>query len=251
MKLENGLAVLELEPNVPNVGGTMYPTLLWDDEDAVLIDAGLPGQAETIMKLIRQEGLQPENVTKIIITHQDMDHIGSLAQLANYINNYRADSNSVEVLSHQIEKPYIEFEKMPVKFTKETLEKLKKQMSELEKGHQQQFEGMFTNNKPFITGTLSHEQRLSCCGGIKILHTPGHTPGHISIYLEKYKTLVAGDALNIYADKLAGADPSFTYDIGQARKSLEVFSEYDIQRVICYHGGVLSGDINSGLNKLI
>ncbi len=251
MKLESGLAVLELEPNVPNVGGTMYPVLIWDEEDAVLIDTGLPGQAETITALIRQEGLQPESVTRIIITHHDMDHIGSLAQLTNYINSNGADSNSVEVLSHPIEKPYIQFEKMPIKFSKETLEKLKKQMSELQQGQQEQIQGMFSNNKPNVTGILNHEERLNCCGGIRILHTPGHTPGHICVYLERYKTLVAGDALNIYNGELAGAHPDFTYDTDMARRSIEVLTKYDIQRVICYHGGVLSGDINTMLNKLI
>ena len=38
-------------------------------------------------------------------------------------------------------------------------------------------------------------EELPFCGGITVIHTPGHTPGHICLYIGQNKTLIAGDAL--------------------------------------------------------
>src|SRR5947208_16452376 len=38
-------------------------------------------------------------------------------------------------------------------------------------------------------------ERLPDCGGINVLHTPGHTAGHISLHLPRIKPLIAGDAI--------------------------------------------------------
>ncbi|MFP3381467.1 MBL fold metallo-hydrolase, partial [Bacillus sp. SIMBA_069] len=43
--------------------------------------------------------------------------------------------------------------------------------------------------------TLIDGQELPFCGGIRVIHTPGHTPGHISLYLKQSKILIAGDSM--------------------------------------------------------
>ncbi len=250
MKINEGFAVLELEPNVPNMG-IIYPVLLWDEKEVVLIDAGLPGQAQSIMELVKKEGVQPERITKIIITHQDMDHIGSLAQIVKTVNNHSPEESKIQVYSHELEKPYIQGERMPIKFTKEMLEKKKQELAELTPEKRKEYEEMFSSNKPKVTDILNHGQVLPCCGGIKIIHTTGHTPGHISIYLEKYKTLIAGDALNGDNGRLAGPNPVHTYDMVQARKSLRILLDYEIDRVVCYHGGLVSGEIRNQIKEFI
>ncbi len=42
---------------------------------------------------------------------------------------------------------------------------------------------------------LADGQRLDLAGGVRVIFTPGHTPGHIALYLERSRTLIAGDAL--------------------------------------------------------
>ncbi len=248
MKIDEGFAILKLEPNVPNVAGFMYPVLIWDERDVVLVDAGLPGQGPRLLELISDEGVQPDRLTKIFITHQDMDHIGGLSFMANETN--RQGTAKTDVLSHELEKPYIQGEKMPIKFTKEMREKLEKQLEELPEEKRAQYQSTFGANKPAVTGAVSHGQEFDCCGGISIIHIPGHTPGHIAIYLKKYKTLVAGDALNTDGTSLIGPAPAYTYDIAQAIKSLVVLKEYDIQKIVCYHGGLLTGNINEQIEKI-
>ena len=42
---------------------------------------------------------------------------------------------------------------------------------------------------------LEDGSRLELAGGLRVIFTPGHTPGHLSLYLERSKVLIAGDAL--------------------------------------------------------
>jgi glyoxylase-like metal-dependent hydrolase (beta-lactamase superfamily II) len=84
----------------------------------------------------------------------------------------------------------------------------------------------------------------------EIIHTPGHTHGHICLYLHKYKTLVTGDALNVEGGQLIGPKQEYTYDMPLALTSLKKLLDYDIETIICYHGGIFKGDISNRISKL-
>jgi glyoxylase-like metal-dependent hydrolase (beta-lactamase superfamily II) len=88
-------------------------------------------------------------------------------------------------------------------------------------------------------------------GGTEIIATPGHMPGHISLYIKNYRTLIAGDALVIEEGKLAIANPNYTLDISEAKRSIKKLLDYDIQRIICYHGGEFREDIRNSLLEVI
>jgi glyoxylase-like metal-dependent hydrolase (beta-lactamase superfamily II) len=88
------------------------------------------------------------------------------------------------------------------------------------------------------------------CGGFKIIATPGHMPGHISIYLPESKTLISGDALVVQKGELEIANPQYSLDIEGTRASALNLSKLDIERVICYHGGLFDGDVHSALVKM-
>jgi glyoxylase-like metal-dependent hydrolase (beta-lactamase superfamily II) len=81
-------------------------------------------------------------------------------------------------------------------------------------------------------------ERLPYCGGIKVIHTPGHTVGHICLYLEQSRTLVAGDALAVEGGVLRPSLPALSHDVDQAVASLKQLSSVDIAAIICYHGGL-------------
>jgi glyoxylase-like metal-dependent hydrolase (beta-lactamase superfamily II) len=84
---------------------------------------------------------------------------------------------------------------------------------------------------------------LPILGGVKILHTPGHTPGSICLYLQSQKLLIAGDLLaNRFGLKLPSG--SFTADITQEIQSVKRVAgiEFDI---ICFgHGSPIMHDAN-------
>jgi len=59
-------------------GGNVY--LLVNDE-LVLIDTGMPGNAGQILKFIKKLGRDPNELVCVIITHSHIDHMGSLSEL--------------------------------------------------------------------------------------------------------------------------------------------------------------------------
>lgn len=90
---------------------------------------------------------------------------------------------------------------------------------------------------------LTDRDYFDFCGGIEIISTPGHMPGHISIYHKESKSLIVGDALVVENGELVIALPQYTLDMNEARKSIKKFLNYDIDRIICYHGGIYEKDI--------
>lgn len=233
MKIAEGLYVLELG----DTERRMNPTLVWDGSNTVLIDAGLPGQLENIREEVEKAVSSLDKINKIIITHHDMDHIGSLAAVI------KTSQNTIEVLCHDGEKPYVQGDKMPIKMTPQRLNSMpedrRKEMLEMQK-----------KLKTKVDETIEDEQELPYCGGIKVIYTPGHTPGHICLYLKKYKTLITGDAMNVVDGKLVGPKPEFTFDMKQALESLKKLTKYDVQTVVCYHGGVYTGNVNERIAEL-
>ncbi|HKJ92492.1 MAG TPA: MBL fold metallo-hydrolase, partial [Longimicrobiales bacterium] len=101
-----------------------------------------------------------------------------------------------------------------------------------------------------VTRALQDGDELPYCGGILVLHTPGHTPGHISLYLRRSKTLVSGDALVSENGVLQGPRPGATPDMATAVASLSKLTGLDIVTAITYHGGVVKENVKDRLAEL-
>lgn len=244
MKIAEGLEMLEIHGSMFGTPGVFYPTLIWDDTEVVLIDTGLPGQRELICEAVEKTGVPFERISKIIITHQDTDHIGSLAAIV------KEATRVVEVFSHEVEKPYIQGDLTPIKMTPERMAQLEARLSKMSEKKRIEIKNIFSNTLAKVDKTVEDAQELPFCGGIQVIYTPGHTPGHICLYLKKYKALVTGDAMNIVGGKLCGPNHQFTYNTEVALNSLKKLSQYDIKTVICYHGGIYSDKANQRIIEL-
>jgi glyoxylase-like metal-dependent hydrolase (beta-lactamase superfamily II) len=242
MRIADGVEVLEL-PMQSFVGlSIIHPTLVWDDDTVVLVDAGFPGQLQQIREAMGNAGVPFDRLDKVIITHQDIDHIGSLPDVI------RESSHKVEVLSHEEEKAYIEGRKPLIKMNRKRLSKMAASLPEEQR---QRMEALFANPpKASVDTVVADEQVLPYCGGITGIFTPGHTPGHICLYLNRSKTLIAGDALVAVDGELRGPNPQATYDLDTALQSLKKLTQYDIETAICYHGGVYRDSVNERLAEL-
>ena len=87
-------------------------------------------------------------------------------------------------------------------------------------------------------------------GGVEVIHTPGHTPGHLSLFVRKEKLLIAGDALRVEQGELVGPSESATPDMDSAKASLRKLTDYDIDRVLCYHGGYFGRGVSARIKEL-
>lgn len=238
MKTAKGIEILKL----PYMGDQIYPTLIWDDNTVVLVDAGFPGQLADICKVMAEVGVPLSKLNKIVITHQDIDHIGGLAEIV------RASEQEIEVIAHEEEKPYIEGEKRLIKMTPERLTKMFESIPE---SRRREEEAKYLESlKSKIQRAVGDGELLPFCGGITVIHTPGHTPGHICLYHTSSKTLITGDALNVVDGKLVGPNPGFSADMDTAMKSVKKLTEYDIETAVCYHGGVYKDNVNVRIKEL-
>lgn len=243
MKLADGVEVLELPiENLMGMQGIVNPTLIWDNDTVILVDTGFPGQLQQIREAIDEAGVQFSRLSRVIITHQDIDHIGSLPDIL------RESHHKVEVLAHEEEKSYIEGQKPLIKMYREHMAKM---LASLPDEQRKRAEALLENPpKADVDTTVADGETLPYCGGITVIFTPGHTPGHICLYLNQSKILITGDALTAADGKLFGPNPQATYDMDTALKSLKKLTQYDVEMVICYHGGVYRDNTNRRLAEL-
>jgi len=241
MRIAPGIEMLELTS--PGSGMLIHPTVVYDEEGYVLIDTGLPGCRDATLGLISQAGLDPDKLRAIILTHQDMDHIGGLPQwLAS------AKPAALDVYAHEGDRNAIDGKEPLIKMTPERMAGMLQAMPE---PLRETFQSFFSGNNANVTYTVADGETLPFGGGLKVIHTPGHTPGHMSLYHEASRTLIAGDAMNVNGGELNGPNPPFTPNMPQAIQSLRRFAEYSIDTVICYHGGRYSGgDVNGRIAEL-
>ena len=233
MRVADGVYVLPIPRGSREAEGFLNLTMILDDENGnALVDTGLPGQEETIASALADAGIGVRDLGRIIFTHQDLDHIGSGAALVR--------QSGARVLAHAVEAPYIEGELKPLKPTPEMLEQ-RPQMRE-----------MLQRLEPVgVDELLEDGERLDLAGGTQVIFTPGHTPGHMSLYLERSRVLVAGDALTAEEGHLNGPNPPVTLDTDEAARSVRRLAELDVETIVCYHGGVVSEDANGQLRRVV
>lgn len=238
------LVILTIEQIRPyNEKASYHPVILKNDNEMVLVDCGMPGSLSKIKESAIGQKMNTDNLTKVVITHQDLDHVGSLAEL-------KAAYPSIKVLAGVNEKPYINGEKEPVKAKK--LREMYDSLPESQKEMINDMKKLHGTYKPVhVDETLHDHDIFPWCGDVEIISTPGHTPGHISLYLHEFKTLISGDALFIQDGELVISLPMFTFDMEQARQSINKLLDYNIEKVVCYHGGIYEGNIKEALKKIL
>jgi glyoxylase-like metal-dependent hydrolase (beta-lactamase superfamily II) len=158
-----------------------------------------------------------------------------------------------EVLAHADEVPYIQGERPAIKLTPKMLAQMEAQMKDVPEEQRQAMRTMMEGigkQKLKVSRTVSDGEELPYCGGIKIIHTPGHTPGHICLYHRASKTLIAADALFVEGEKLTPAPSFINADPSLAMESIKKFSAFDIANVIAYHGGLFQKNPNERLTEI-
>lgn len=223
----------------------IHPTLIHDDQHAILVDTGLPGMEPVLLEALEAAGLPLSRLTHIVLTHADMDHVGTLAALLSLA------PQKIEVLCHAEEKPYVECDIPPLR-----LSQMECSLGNLNGERLQQMTALvnnlranYRNLRAEVTRTVADGEALPC--GAEVLYTPGHTPGHICLYIKESKTLIAGDILNVTDGQLLPAPDWFAYNREATRQSLIKLCGYDIETVVCFHGGEYRENVNLRIKELI
>lgn len=208
----------------------------------LLVDTGLPGFARSIRRAVKQRFARGDDLGDmeprpyaIIQTHGHFDHVGNLERFAERWN--------VPVFAHALERGYLDGTQSyppPNPWAG----------------------GMMSLTSPLLprgpVDVLDHLQTLPADGSIpgmpgwRWLHTPGHTPGHISLWRERDRLLIAGDAFittrqeSVYdaltkRTEIHGPPMYFTPDWTRARESVRMLANLEPELVITGHGKALQG----------
>lgn len=244
MKITEALYLLPLPVEMPHPS-FLNLSVLKGPGSLVLVDTGLEGPQylDALMKLFDEDQLSFEDLDAIVLTHQDFDHIGGLHGILESFEK------TVEVCVHEAEKSYIVGEEDLIKGARGRMPSLFQMLRQkMSRDRGRNYED---GSEIKVVRILKDGDALPFGGGIKVIHTPGHTPGNICLYHYDSKTLIAGDTVNFMEGRLIGPNPMYTPNMDQAMNSLEKLLNYDIQRIICYHGGLYEDDPNGSIQRII
>lgn len=210
-----------------------------------LVDAGLKWSASSIRKMAN-ELFGDERPTAIILTHGHFDHVGAVAALAQ--------EWGVPVYAHAMELPYLTGKSSypPPDPT-------------VGGGMMSSMAFLYPKGPIDISEyveKLPYDNTIPGFPEWKYIHTPGHTPGHISLFREKDKVLIAGDAFVTtknesaicaltYMEHLSGPPKYFTPNWASAKLSVIKLAALDPEVVATGHGKPMSGqEMRYELNNL-
>ena len=227
----NTIIVLDIKFRFGDVEDIIHPIVLTDDKNMVLIDCGYTGFLPAIEKVMEEHNIHCEDLTHVLITHQDHDHMGSLY-------NLKQKYPHIQVVASQNESPYISGLLKSLRL--EQAEALQEKLPQEQKSFGVEFCNVLKNVKPVkVDLEVCDGDILDWCGGCTIVGTPGHTPGHISIFVNEKKVMITGDAAALDNGKLVIANPQYTLNLDEAEASLRKILTYEAKEIICYHGGIL------------
>ena len=99
---------------------------------------------------------------------------------------------------------------------------------------------------------LKDHTLLPYCGGIELIHVPGHSEGNSSYYLRKHKAIIAGDT--IFGDVESNLMPPperYCLDAAQATKEMRRLLDYDFDIFIYTHGKDIMKEAKARVKALV
>jgi glyoxylase-like metal-dependent hydrolase (beta-lactamase superfamily II) len=132
------------------------------------------------------------------------------------------------------------------------LKKLKKTLKFQVMAHELDMPAIQKSSGYDVEHVVKGGERLPDCGGINILHTPGHTAGHISLHLPQKKTLIAGDAIVSAGEHLVVSPTYLSSDPDAASESVKrlIAMNLDLERILVGHGDDVYEGANNNLGRI-
>jgi len=202
MKIEKDLfAYLWQDPYENNCN-----TYLIQGEVTVLIDPGHSRHVSNLFHRIEEDGISPEKINLVILTHSHPDHFEGLEAFL--------DKPVRITMSRQEERYLVESGRYLFEMMGQPIPK-------------------FRIDFYLKEGDLHLGEKI-----FKIYETPGHSPGSLSIYWPEQKVLFTGDVI-FYGG--IGRTDFLEGDSKLLMRSIERLSQLDIELLLPGHGEVVMG----------
>ena len=215
---------VQLAPGVfriPTAGKDLINSfaLVQDDGSVTLVDTGLKKAPARIVAALASIGKHPSDVTRIVLTHVHPDHAGGAAEMGR--------RTGAPVLVHGDDHGWARSGRITGGNDPGT--RLGRLFARTGDGKIEAFEP----GPALVDGEL-----LPVGGGVRVVHTPGHSPGHISLLVEGTQTLITGDALfNFRFLRGARISPAFLCsDFAMTQRTAHRLGDLEYDVVAFTHG---------------
>jgi glyoxylase-like metal-dependent hydrolase (beta-lactamase superfamily II) len=199
------------------------------DGSLTLIDAGLKRAHKKVLAALAGLGKAPQDVQRIVMTHAHSDHAGGLAGAK--------EATGASVLAHDRDAVYLQQGKTP----------------QLDRSH---LAGRVMNHaragfaKVEVASTFQDGELLPIGGGLRVVHTPGHSPGHVSLLHEPTRVLITGDAIfNVRG--LRYSPKTFCTDITLSRDTADRLADLEYDVAAFTHGDHISSGAREAVRAFL
>ena len=217
---------------VPAIGARV--TVLVENGEVMLVDAGLRGSSGKILRGLERLGLHPEQMRKVVITHAHPDHSGGLGKLVA--------GRDVAVAVHRLEAGIVAGRaQAPSPLQNPLWAKLA-----------QPVVGRLMGGPVPVDDLLEDGDIIPFGTDVRVVHLPGHTEGSIAVYLPRKGTVIVGDALQYkFARRLGPPAPGVTRRPHQAMRSVEKLLDLDFDTICFSHFPPMRKEAREALRRLV
>ena len=213
--------IVTLAPSVYRIGtmGSFINTFVFLEPDGsvTLVDCGLKNAPGAIVRGLSAIGKNPGDVQRIVLTHAHDDHIGGAAEMIGAAGLSGA-------AMHEADAEFIRAGTLPSIDRSRTSGRLFARIPA----------------RPYaafaVSEVLTDGQVIDVAGGLRVVHTPGHTPGHISLLHESTGVLITGDSIFNMASRMTWALSAFCTSFEQSKLTAARFSDLEFNIAAFTHG---------------
>jgi glyoxylase-like metal-dependent hydrolase (beta-lactamase superfamily II) len=231
--------VVPLAPGVfriPTTGKDLVNSfaLVQDDGSVTLVDTGLTWAPARIVAGLAAIGKHPRDVTRILLTHVHPDHAGGAAEMSR--------RTGAPVLVHGDDHEWARSGE--IRGSSDVSTRLGRLLAR----------AGASRIEPFEPGpALQDGDVLPVSGGLRVVHTPGHSPGHVSLLVEPTATLITGDALfNFRFLRGARISPSFLCsDFAMTKRTAHRLGELEYDVAAFTHGPEIRDRARETVRRLL